>query len=165
MHVDEINGAARAVAHEVAQIAEAGGGVGVGDRRSAEEGAARKGLHVLLECGDGGVDGHARGAGDAEVRLVEGHEGGDAGGEGAVGGGGPGGEEVGRVGEEDGEVLQGGVEGAVWVGGRAGLVEPVVGPGDEGGLAREGEGEGQVGLVVGEAALAGVAERGGGGGG
>jgi hypothetical protein len=61
-----------------------------------------------------------------------------------LGGGGPDGEEVRVVGVEERDVLDDRVIGAGGLTLGAGLVEPVVGPGDAGVLAGEGEGEGIV---------------------
>jgi hypothetical protein len=57
--VDKVDGAARAVAHEVLEVGEAGGRAGVGDGGGAEECLAGEWLHVLLVGPHRGVDAHA----------------------------------------------------------------------------------------------------------
>jgi len=88
--VDEVDGAAGAVAHEVLEVGEACGGAGVGDGGGSEECLAGEWLHILLVGPDGGVDTHAGGTTKADVWLVEGHESGSASPYGGLGCGGPG---------------------------------------------------------------------------
>jgi hypothetical protein len=136
VHVDEVDGAAGAVAHEPREVGEAVGRAAVGDGGGAEECLARERLHVLLVGADGGVDGHAGGALDAEIGLVEGHEGRRAGVDGGLGGARPGVEETLRVAVKEGDVANSRVEAAGGLARGARLVEPIVGPGDAGVLAR-----------------------------
>lgn len=111
MQIDDVDGevAQRGVAEEFVHPDGAVGGVGDGGRGEADA-PCGKGLDVALVGGDGARDGHAGGAVDAEVWLVEGHDGVSAVvGDGVVDVGFPDGSEGGVVIEEKG------VEGHVWV--------------------------------------------------
>ena len=92
MNVDEIDGAAGAVAEEPGKVGQTEGGAAVGDGGGAEEGLAGERLHVLLVCADSGIDAHAGGADEADIWLVEGHESCSASVDGGLSSGGPGAE-------------------------------------------------------------------------
>lgn len=107
---------------------------------------------------------HAAAAAAAAVGLVEGENGGGAvGGDGGGDVGGPEGGQVGGGGPEHGGEGEGGVVARPGLADGVGVGVPVVGPGDFGGLAGEGVRKGEVGVVVGEVAFAGVFDGGGGG--
>lgn len=130
--VEEVDLAARALLHELAEPGETGGGAAVGDGRGAEFGGpARELLHVCVPAGDGVGRGEVGAAvGEALVRFVEAEEVAGSRGDGGGGGRGPA-VGVGTEAPEHGDEFE--LRGEAGGGGG-----PVVGPVDGGG----GEGVG-----------------------
>lgn len=139
MQIDEVDGAASAVAQEPTEVRQGGGGGAVRDGRGAELHRPRERLHERLVAGDGLVDGHARAvAAVACVRLVEGEDRvGPVVRDAVVDVGCPSGGRAGAVVEEQGDENQRRVSGAGVVGG-VGCLRVVVGPGYETVLALQG---------------------------
>jgi hypothetical protein len=147
VNVDAVNGAIRARLEEGREPAKTHGTATVGDGGSAELGLASERLHVLLVSG-GGLGGAQVGL-RGKVGLVEGEEVGGARVNGALGVAGPGVGELRSRAPKSGDVLDGvGEAGA----GRA----PVVAPGD---LRARDKAVGQLGIVVSNTTLAGLAGR------